>query len=631
MAPRRESMAPGTPVQNRRTSSLFPQPGSAFRSPTVRNSLQTSRRDSSFNVSEAGSSASIDTFPDAAIGDSVEVPGGWHGSVMYVGKVEGREGTFLGIDLIELDADKGRNNGTYKGVQYFSTKSATSGMFVPQGRCRVIEQPKKDRYSDLSARQLGIRPGSRMRSVSGQSVSGSPPHSRKVSNDYPNINDAAVQQKLLNDNARLAQELETLGKRHGDLQRAKAIQAQEMDELMTSVSELEAFISSQNNSSGADLELMRTHVADCEARIDQLRKEAEERRTEFRQVTEHQQATIEELKTFHAAQIVELEGKHANMEERLASSGINGESTGIEADEMERQIAEMTEMFDVLTEEQARARLDIDVANDRIEGLEKENERLLDELAEAQIALSQKPINGPRSPFSPASRRVSQIESLPDGHPQKRQTIGFLETEVSRLQDENAALQLKNTQRTIDESQPSSAEVRQLEQTIATLQERRKLERDAEIERLTKALHVEQQARERAESQQAELEATLERTILQMDSTTFNSNARKPILGVTEAGRLVEHASVPISRPGVSPEATLSTTNHAHDASQAPVDETLKCEYCGETGHDIVDCSNVFGPTTSSSSTGSRPTNNVSHTNIGSLTDHEDEDEDEQY
>ena len=141
-------MAFNTPLANRRASALA-QSTSIHRSPQVRPSQALSRRESSvFFQSEAGSNNG-DVFPDAALGDKVEVPGGWHGFVMYVGGVEGRSGVFLGVDLIELDSAKGRNDGSYKGVKYFNTKKATSGMFVPQGKCRIIKPATRERNGSI--------------------------------------------------------------------------------------------------------------------------------------------------------------------------------------------------------------------------------------------------------------------------------------------------------------------------------------------------------------------------------------------------------------------------------------------------------------------------------------------------
>ena len=520
----------------------------------------------------------IETFPDATIGDSVEVPGGWHGTVMYVGPVEGREGTFLGIDLIDLDADKGRNNGSYKGVKYFTTKSATSGMFAPQGRCRIIDNGvKKERNSDAQVgRHLHIRPNSRMRSVSGMSAVGSPTSSRQVSGDYGDMLTAANQQRLLNENARLSQELEDVRVKLSEVQTAKAIQAQEMDELMSSVAELETFIGSQNsNANSTELEQLREHLADREAKIQELRREAEERRTEFRQVTEHQQATIEELKTFHEYQIAEFAEKHADLEDRLLSSGTSGMPAGVEAEDMERQITEMTEMFDVLTEEQARARLDIDTANDRIQELEKENDRLLDELAEAKLLLAQKPINGPRSP---SSRRVSGIEHLPDSHPQKRQTIGFLETELRRLQEENDTLQKKA-------AASDAAELSDLRSKVQALEKE-----SLQAKQLQAELDRERSTRREMEDQHAQMEETLERTIMEM-------NFREPATnGHTKAN--------PVDLR--SPRASRAATPMANMSNEPSSDSALRCEYCGAVGHDIINCSNVFG-SAQNSPTANRP------------------------
>ncbi|KAK9456122.1 hypothetical protein V1511DRAFT_496608 [Dipodascopsis uninucleata] len=68
---------------------------------------------------------------DFSVGDTVYVPGGMQGVIMYIGPVHGRGGEFAGVDLIGDDMARGKNNGTVDGVRYFSPSGPTSGIFVP--------------------------------------------------------------------------------------------------------------------------------------------------------------------------------------------------------------------------------------------------------------------------------------------------------------------------------------------------------------------------------------------------------------------------------------------------------------------------------------------------------------------
>ncbi|KAF7535006.1 hypothetical protein G7Z17_g13271 [Cylindrodendrum hubeiense] len=52
---------------------------------------------------------------DVALGDTVDVPGGMHGTVRFVGSVQGKRGTFAGVELNMDYASKGKNSGDVDG------------------------------------------------------------------------------------------------------------------------------------------------------------------------------------------------------------------------------------------------------------------------------------------------------------------------------------------------------------------------------------------------------------------------------------------------------------------------------------------------------------------------------------
>ncbi|ODA82936.1 hypothetical protein RJ55_01445 [Drechmeria coniospora] len=68
---------------------------------------------------------------DVVVGDAVDVPGGMHGIVRFIGSVQGKRGTFAGIDLHADHAAKGKNNGDVDGIAYFLTTLPGAGIFVP--------------------------------------------------------------------------------------------------------------------------------------------------------------------------------------------------------------------------------------------------------------------------------------------------------------------------------------------------------------------------------------------------------------------------------------------------------------------------------------------------------------------
>lgn len=49
------------------------------------------------------------------VGDIVDVPGDMHGTVMFIGGIPGKKGTFVGVELSGEYASRGKNNGDVDG------------------------------------------------------------------------------------------------------------------------------------------------------------------------------------------------------------------------------------------------------------------------------------------------------------------------------------------------------------------------------------------------------------------------------------------------------------------------------------------------------------------------------------
>lgn len=52
---------------------------------------------------------------EVEVGDVVDVPGGMHGTVKFVGPVRGKRGTFAGVELSKEFATRGKNDGDVEG------------------------------------------------------------------------------------------------------------------------------------------------------------------------------------------------------------------------------------------------------------------------------------------------------------------------------------------------------------------------------------------------------------------------------------------------------------------------------------------------------------------------------------
>ena len=49
------------------------------------------------------------------VGDTVDVPGGMHGLVKFIGEVRGKKGIFAGVELSREFAARGKNDGDVEG------------------------------------------------------------------------------------------------------------------------------------------------------------------------------------------------------------------------------------------------------------------------------------------------------------------------------------------------------------------------------------------------------------------------------------------------------------------------------------------------------------------------------------
>ncbi|KAG5982480.1 hypothetical protein E4U55_001851 [Claviceps digitariae] len=94
-------------------------------------SLETVLNETSSPLSMVPVTPSRRSADDIFVGDAVDVPGGMSGTVRFVGTVQGKKGTFAGIELDPDFAHRGKNNGDVDGVSYFTTSVSGSGIFVP--------------------------------------------------------------------------------------------------------------------------------------------------------------------------------------------------------------------------------------------------------------------------------------------------------------------------------------------------------------------------------------------------------------------------------------------------------------------------------------------------------------------
>lgn len=104
------------------------------------------------------------------VGDKVNVPGGMHGTLRYIGGVDGKKGTFAGVELAIEYAARGKNSGDVDGKQYFRTVVPGGGIFLP------VDKAEKR----LSGSSTTSTHSTKQASLRTSSVQGSPVQARTV-------------------------------------------------------------------------------------------------------------------------------------------------------------------------------------------------------------------------------------------------------------------------------------------------------------------------------------------------------------------------------------------------------------------------------------------------------------------
>jgi hypothetical protein len=120
-------MALQTPRRTARPSLGFSQNINTASSPNLLLAASTAiARKASLNALTAAAAAQSLSIPagskmaggdgrEILAGDSVDVPGGMHGTVKFVGNVRGKKGVFAGVELAKEFAARGKNDGDVEG------------------------------------------------------------------------------------------------------------------------------------------------------------------------------------------------------------------------------------------------------------------------------------------------------------------------------------------------------------------------------------------------------------------------------------------------------------------------------------------------------------------------------------
>ncbi|KAK4565249.1 hypothetical protein LTR86_003866 [Recurvomyces mirabilis] len=119
----------------------YGNPGSAERSLSASTNVSRKISSSQLNASQMRTPTGKMDGGDLEVGDVVSVPGDMSGLVRFVGTVRGKTGKFVGVELDEEFASRGKNNGDVDGVTYFNTNIPGAGIFLPVHRAEKRTSP----------------------------------------------------------------------------------------------------------------------------------------------------------------------------------------------------------------------------------------------------------------------------------------------------------------------------------------------------------------------------------------------------------------------------------------------------------------------------------------------------------
>lgn len=128
-------------------------------------------------VAAAVAGAAVPKSQLPRVGDVVDV-GGNRGLVRYVGEVQFKHGTWVGV---QLDEPVGKNNGTVSGVVYFRCKM-NHGIFAPPEKVEVVQRASQVGLDGIVSRTSSVKraPGTSPLAASSTSATASPSAARRA-------------------------------------------------------------------------------------------------------------------------------------------------------------------------------------------------------------------------------------------------------------------------------------------------------------------------------------------------------------------------------------------------------------------------------------------------------------------
>lgn len=561
------------------------------------------------------------------VGDLVNVPGGMYGTVKFLGSVAGKPGRFAGVELSAEHAQRGKNSGDVDGRKYFTTSVPGSGIFVPMNNSKYVTR----RSTSASASTFAVpttparpAPGSFSKSV-GPSPSMPRPRVRRpslprpesprtapppklslgglrtpsaasrtsASNGFPRspikapsrLSDRPPSRLSLEDDASsygrpsdvrpssseaqdLKDQIKSLEKQLLDRDKQLEEQSKLLSDFQKTLEELE----------GSDSLSIRAQLRERNERIAQLTAEFDGHRADFRSTLDTLEIAASETERVYEQRLDELLQQNKELQDR----GEDVEAVAHQLKGLEELVSELEEGLEDARRGEAEARGEVEFLRGEVERtkleLKKERDHSAAALKDAQ--------SGGGSP-----RNSYELE-------QKDDEIRGLKAIIHSLSRGNPGAANMNANGSVNGKHEQSERVAQLEQRLQEV-EGTTQHKDARIEELEREL---QELRVSAGGRKRSSTITLSPPAQHKPSNSGNISANN----VNHAHRLSDRTVVPNDwhdAPSDSHQHQPGTSNPSQprlesmpESERSSDDDALWCEICETGGHDILNCTSMFGP-----------------------------------
>jgi flagellar motility protein MotE (MotC chaperone) len=556
-------------------------------------------------------------FDDVQVGDVVNVPGGMYGTIKYLGSVSGKPGRFAGVELSSEHAQRGKNNGDVDGRKYFATSTPGSGIFVPMNNSKYVTRrststintpttparggpvnfsksvggalttprprvrrpslprPESPRVPPPKLSLSGLRTPSAASRSGLTSAQRSPVKAPSRLSDRPSSristeDDASsygrpsdFRRPSSSGNQELRDQIKSLEKQLLDRDRQLDEQSGTLTEFQKTLEEME----------GSDGISIRTQLRERNERIIQLTAEFDGHRADFRSTLDTLEIAASETERVYEQRLDELMQHNKELQDR----GEDVEVVAQQLKQLEELVSELEEGLEDARRGEAEARAEVEFLRGEVERtkleLKKERDHSAAALKDAHAAT-----DGPRG--------SSELD-------QKDDEIRGLKAIIHSLSRGNPAAEAAHGPDDHDLEHLS-----QLEQRIQEIEETadRKDSRIEELERELQEMHLQSGHHPSSTITVSPKQHKPSHSAGSISNHSNNNN--------NNSNRLSDRTVVPTDWHDAPSEprhhrggsnTSQSRLETMHESERSSDEDTMWCEICETGGHDILNCTSMFG------------------------------------